>query len=166
MRFEVLVDRSERPNKCTILPLEGKAEFDIVRFQRGKRLGPLTGEFLLHPEGESLDVVVKTLTSPPESLSAIDCTWKKLPGILANLVRPWPRLVRIPQGFVTAYPRRNKAGKDPVEGLATIEALFIAAAFLSDWDATLFAKYRFAPEFLQLNMTVFANYGLKTGTAG
>jgi hypothetical protein len=73
---------------------------------------------------------------------------------------PLPRLVRIPEGFTTAYARRNKEGKDPDAGLATIEALFIAAAFLGFWDESLLEKYYFKSEFLKGNEALWRKYRL------
>ena len=77
------------------------------------------------------------------------------------MARPLPRLARIPDGFVTAYPRRNKEGNDPEAGLATIEALFIAAAFLGNWDESLLDKYHFQNSFLEINREIFERFGLR-----
>lgn len=163
MRFEILVDRSETVAKCTILPLAYRPDFDIVRFPRGKPLPPLKGDLLLHHEGESLATLAPKLAVPGERqllLSSVDCVWKRLPLILGWIERPWPTLARIPDGFVTAYPRKNKQNLDPEGGLATIEALFIAAAFLGHWDETLLKEYHFGPAFLADNRAVFARYGV------
>ena len=160
MRFQILVDRSERINKCTILPLAGHPDLDIVRYHRGKPLPALAGEMLLHPEGASLDALPRR-ESPVHTLSAIDCTWKRLAAVLRQVAEPMPQLVKIPQGFVTAYPRRNKQNRDPDAGLATIEAVFIAAAFLGHWDESLLSQYAFAADFLALNRQVFADYGVR-----
>ena len=160
MRFQVLVDRSERVNKCTILPLAGHKDLDIVRYNRGQPLAALTGQLLLHPEGLSLDAWRGATDQGPAvvSLSAVDCTWKRLHTVLSFIAKPLPTLVGIPQGFVTAYPRRNKLDKDPDAGLATIEAVFIAAALLGHWDLTLLSRYAFAAEFLRLNKATFEHY--------
>ncbi|MFZ2512267.1 MAG: hypothetical protein WAW85_14400 [Gordonia sp. (in: high G+C Gram-positive bacteria)] len=160
--FEVLVDRSERAAKCTILPLAYRDDFAIRRIRRGVPLGPLSGDLLLHPDGESLATLAPRLRAdgPVERLSAIDCTWKQLPRFLRWVPEPLPLLAGIPPGFVTAYPRKNKVDLDPDGGLATIEALFIADAFLGGWDETLFTEYYFGAAFLAANASVFARYGL------
>lgn len=159
MKFEILVDKSESVTKCTILPLEYRTDFEIVRFGRNRPIAALTGDFLLHPEGQLLSDV-RVQGAKVEKISLIDCNWRWLPGILQHLAQPWPALVRIPEGFVTAYPRRNKEGRDPENGLATIEALFIAAAFLGRWDETLLKEYYFAGRFLEINCKTFAAFGL------
>lgn len=158
MIYEVLVDRAETPNKCTILPLADRPDFEILRFEHNQRLKPLTGDVLLHPEGTPLDRV--GLKGSVRKIAAIDCTWKKLARFVKRIDGPLPVLCGIPDGFVTAYPRRNKKDQDPEEGLATIEALFIAAAFLGRWDESLFSRYHFGASFLALNKAVFERYGV------
>jgi len=160
MRFQVLVDRSERINKCTILPLAGHRDLDILRYNRGQPLAALTGQLLLHPEGQPLDLW-RSASVPAATvltLSAIDCTWKRLHTVLHCIAKPLPILVGIPTGFVTAYPRRNKQDKDPGAGLATIEAVFIAAALLGHWDTSLLGHYAFAEAFLRQNKKTFEQY--------
>lgn len=157
MIYEVLVDRAETANKCTILPLAARQDFEILRFEPNQRLKPLTGDLLLHPEGVPLD---RKEHAGVRKISAVDCTWKKLTRFVKRIDGPLPALGRIPDGFVTAYPRRNKKDLDPDQGLATIEALFIASAFAGHWDESLFSRYHFGREFLHLNREAFARYGV------
>lgn len=158
MIYEVLVDRAETANKCTILPLADRRDFEILRFEPNQRLKPLTGDLLLHPEGVPLDPATH---SGLRKISAVDCTWKKLTRFVKRIDGPLPALGRIPDGFVTAYPRRNKKDLDPDQGLATIEALFIASAFAGNWDESLFARYHFGHEFLARNRETFERYGVR-----
>lgn len=158
MRFEILVDRTESPNKCTILPLGYREDFRIVRFDRRYPIAALTGTLLLHPDGAPLVSAAPKAVVPV--LSAIDCNWKRLGRILAKVAGPLPPLVRIPDGFRTAYLRRNKRDLDPGQGLATIEALFLAAAFLGTWDESLLAEYPMAGEFLAANAAAFERHGI------
>ena len=170
--YELLVDRDEQAHKCTILPLAYRADFAIRRFHMKAALPPLRAELLLHMDGESLDLLVPTLRAERaargggaaeplvQSLALIDCVWKRCGRILELIERPLPRLARVPAGFLTAYPRRNKQNLDPADGLATIEALFIAAAFLDVWDESLLKEYHFGARFLAINVPVFARYGL------
>lgn len=158
MNYEILVDHSETANKCTILPLAYRSDFRIRRVTAGKIL-PLHAQFLLHPEGEVLSLETHAGDRQAD-LAAIDCIWRRLAPIMQLVATPIPRLVRIPEGFVTAYPRKSRLSFDPPKGLATIEALFIAAALLGNWDETLLREYYFAREFLALNRTVFESYGV------
>lgn len=158
LEFEIVVDKGETPNKCTILPLADRADFLIMRPARSEPIPTLTGDLLLHPDGELLSEI-KGLNV--RRLSVIDSNWKWLPLLMNRVQPPVPRLARIPSGFRTAYPRRSKKNTDPEEGLATIEAVFIAAAFLGHWDESLFAKYHFGADFLAMNKDAFLRYGVR-----
>ena len=162
MRYEILVDRTERPQKCSILPLAYREDFRIVRFDRRYPIASLTGSLLLHPEGVPLSELAAEETPRGDftTLSAIDCNWIRLDAVLGKIVGPSPPRVRIPDGFQTAYRRRNKHDLDPERGLATIEALFIASAFLGVWDETLLQEYPTAAEFLSSNAALFERHGL------
>lgn len=157
LTFEVLVDRNENPRKCTVQPLSYRSDFKLRRFGGRAVFGRLEADLLLHIDGESLDQMV---LGPVQMLAVIDCHWKRCAPIIARIDAPLPRLARIPNGFETAYPRRNMEGKDPEGGLATIEALFIAAAFLGVWDETLLKEYHFAKAFLEMNRAAFVRFGL------
>lgn len=162
MRYEILVDRTERPKKCSILPLAYREDFRIVRFDRRYPIASLTGSLLLHPDGELLhSSTAQRLTRPaPLVLSAVDCNWMRLTAVMGRIVGPLPPMVRIPDGFRTAYRRRNKRDLDPTGGLATIEALFLATAFVGVWDETLLREYPMAAEFLDVNAPLFERHGL------
>lgn len=157
MRFEILMDRKENPRKCTILPQKERADFTIRYFAGPRPIPAFAADCLLHIDGEDMAAIARGTV---HSVALIDCNWKKVEGALQKVVRPLPRLVRIPDGFETAYPRRNLEGKDPPTGLATIEALFIAGAFLGEWDDTILDKFHFKREFLERNQALWKKYGL------
>ena len=50
-----------------------------------------------------------------------------------------------------AYPRVSKLGTDPDNGLATVEALFLAYHILGRPTECLLDHYHWADEFLRLN---------------
>ncbi|MFN2428162.1 MAG: hypothetical protein ABR587_17140 [Candidatus Binatia bacterium] len=162
MRYEILVDRTERPKKCSILPLAYRSDFHIVRFDRRKAIAPLTGDLLLHPDGVPLSTLTpgELPASDALVLSAVDCNWIRLETVLGRIAGPLPRRVRIPDGFQTCYLRRNKQGLDPQGGLATIEALFLASAFLGVWDESLLREYPMAAGFIDVNAALFESHGL------
>ena len=54
-------------------------------------------------------------------------------------------------GYRTAYPRRSKRNTDPDEGLASVEALFLAYHILGRPTHGLLDHYRWAEEFLRIN---------------
>jgi pre-rRNA-processing protein TSR3 len=156
LKYEIIVDHGESSNKCTILPLTYRPDFRILR---GSKAMGLDSEILLHPEGTPLDQLTQ-LRGTVQTVAAIDCVWRRLDPILRRLRKPLPQAVGIPDGFVTAYPRRSKMTVDPTGGLATIEALFIAAAFIGTWDESLLKEYFSADEFLTLNEGAFIRYGI------
>ncbi len=130
----------------------------VLRFTRGQPIARLTSELLLHPEGISL--AEYRPKSPVTCVAAVDCRWQRLGPIIGHIAGPLPDLVAIPADFKTAYPRINKKNLDPDQGLATIEALFIAGAFLGCWDETLLSRYHFADEFLRCNREAFQRFSL------
>lgn len=156
LEYEIIVDHGETSNKCTILPLKYRSDFHI--HQVPSSFSP-QAEILLHPKGLALNTFVE---SKPriERVAAVDCIWRRLEPILQEIQAPHIQ-VSIPDGFVSAYPRVSKKDHDPSGGLATIEALFIAAAFLGHWDLTLLREYFFAEKFLEMNQAVFYDYGLR-----
>ncbi len=157
LKYEIIVDHSETSKKCTILPLSYRDDFSIRRYVPNRVLMPLSADVLLHPDGVPLDQLSKPKAI---KIAALDCIWRRLEAILKGLKGPIPTLVSIPAGFETAYPRESKDSSDPSRGLATIEALFITAAFLGRWDVSLLDKYYFGDAFLTRNMAVFQEYGL------
>jgi pre-rRNA-processing protein TSR3 len=148
MIYEVILDGGETANKCTIAPLADRPDFRLIPTRGGVELGPLRSPVLLHPEGACLTAWTGT-GAPPDGIAAIDCVWSRVPTLLGRIQGRLPALYKIPEGFVTAYPRTNKQGADPDRGLATIEAIFLAAALLGRWDPTLLSRYAFCRRFLE-----------------
>jgi pre-rRNA-processing protein TSR3 len=54
-------------------------------------------------------------------------------------------------GYKTAFPRRSKLYVDPDNGLATVEALYLAHHILGRPTDGLLEHYRWAEEFLRMN---------------
>lgn len=160
MRYEVILDSGETPNKCTIAPLAHRPDFHIFRVSKSLALGPFSSTVLLHPEGICMTQVGSSLGTVT-GIASIDCIWRRLPGLLNRLSGEIPTKVRIPDGFVTAYPRKSSYDTDPDCGLATIEALFIASSLFGNWDVTLLSSYYFGRKFVELNANRFIELGVK-----
>lgn len=161
MIFEVVLDSGETANKCTIAPLVGRNDFMIYPVKGAASMGPLRSTVLLHHEGESILNLANDLASIT-GIAAIDCVWKRLDPILKKIEQPLPRLVKIPTGFITAYPRQSKKEYDPKSGLATIEAIFVASALLGNPDLSLLSQYYFGKNFLEINQINFEKFKVKT----
>lgn len=160
MFFEILIDHGETKNKCTIAPQTTREDFRISRARGQRSITPFISEILLHHEGLSLASLNRN-EKETYGIACIDCVWRRLPILMRKIPSPLPQLVSIPSSFVTAYPRRSKnTGDDPTGGLATIEALFIAASFLGKWDETLLSKYYFSDLFLEMNKLTFESFGI------
>ena len=160
--FEVLMDRRENKKQCTVYPLRARPDFSLRYFDNGKEMLPaFAADILLHVGGEPLDAFRARHTGA-RRIATIDCTWKRLATVIDRVAAPMPKLVKIPGEFVTAYPRRSKIpGMDPEGGLATIEALFIAAAFLGKWDESLLGEFHFKNQFLELNSENWKKFNLR-----
>ncbi len=159
MFYEVVIDSQETANKCTIAPLAFRPDFHLFRAKGGTMLGPLQSTLLLHHKGDCLLEVRKGI-GEVHGIAAIDCVWSQLNNLSSRIQGALPQLVRIPQGFVTAYPRRSEKNTDPTEGLATIEAIFVVSALLGHWDASLFSHYYFGRQFVELNSSRFLELGI------
>ncbi len=159
MFYEVVIDTGETANKCTIAPLEQRSDFRLFRVGQDRILGPLQSSFLLHHEGECLTKTAQ-IEGKVQGIASIDCVWNRLDPVLRKVSGALPRFVKIPDGFVTAYPRISKKDLDPAGGLATIEAVFTAAALLGSWDASLFSQYYFGREYIVRNAQRFLELGV------
>lgn len=79
--YEIVVDKNESPNKCTILPLAYRTDFLILRPGRGEIIAPPTGNLLLHPDGELFNEMPDAGIT---RLSVIDSNWKWLQHLLGR----------------------------------------------------------------------------------
>jgi pre-rRNA-processing protein TSR3 len=132
----------ENPRKCSILPLRGRP--DLI--------------FLTHPVTEPLilDGYVRLAADgPPLSsddsdagLLLLDGSWRWAEVMNRSFLDVPPRSLT---GYRTAYPRVSKRGTDPDNGLASVEALFVAYLILDRPTAGLLDHYRWIEEFLRLN---------------
>lgn len=160
--FEILIDARENKRQCTIHPIREREDFQIRYFDRTRSpLAAFGTEILLHVDGIDL-AEDREKNGLAHSVGLIDCTWKWVAPTMERLEKSPARLVKIPAAFLTAYPRKSKyPGLDPDGGLATIEAVFIAAAFAGSWDESLLEKYHFKNDFLQINSELWKKYDLR-----
>ena len=135
----VLRHPKERRSKCTLTPLEGRA--DLV-FRKALPDHPFdaTGHILL-----ALDAPTLSAADAGRPLVLLDSTWRLL-GAVERCVSGAPVRRGLPR-VATAYPRKSKTKPDPAEGLASVEALFLARLLLGWRDDALLAEYRWADAF-------------------
>jgi pre-rRNA-processing protein TSR3 len=139
----VLRDPRESWARCSLRPLRDREDVRFVSWREDLEL-VVGHRVLLDPEGPVLSEA-----DADRGLFVIDSSWRRLPRIGSAVVDDPPRRSLPP--LRTAYPRRSSTFQDPAAGLATVEALFAAAALLGRPDPTLLDGYRFAEAFLAAN---------------
>jgi rRNA small subunit aminocarboxypropyltransferase len=136
----------ESPKKCSLTPLREREEWPIrwIHCSIGDavEVGEVT---LLHPDGDPLGPADTT-----RPLLLIDSSWRDLPRVLRGVSGTLHKR-RLPEGLVTAYPRKSSLFEDPETGLASIEALHAAVAMLGQRDDRLLEGYYWAEQYLQQN---------------
>jgi pre-rRNA-processing protein TSR3 len=132
----------ERVAKCSLRFLHGRTEMTFLRARPGFSFDA-TGFTLLAVDAPPLSVA-----DAGRPLLVLDSTWRWLPQLLA-CVRGAPVPRSIPGAVVTAYPRASKLFADPVAGLASVEALYVARRLLGDDDSSLLDGYHWKDTFLQ-----------------
>jgi pre-rRNA-processing protein TSR3 len=134
--------RHENPRKCSILPLRGRADLVFLNYPVAER-PPLDGYVRLAAEGPPLSAA-----DAAHGLLLLDGSWRWAAAMTRDFADVPPRSL---SGYTTAYPRVSKRGTDPDNGLASVEALYVAYRILGRPTAGLLDHYRWAEEFRRLN---------------
>ena len=100
----------------------------------------------------AVDAPPLSIADQGKPLLLLDSTWRWLPQLDA-CVTGKPIRRSIPGGLCTAYPRVSKVFDDPANGLASIEALYVARKLLGDDDPQLLHGYHWKNEFLRIVAT-------------
>ncbi len=138
----IVRDAHENPKKCSVLPLKGRRDLVFVNYPSGQR-PDLTGYVRLAAEGPEL-----SFADAKAGLLLLDASWRWAKVMNRDYQDVPPRSLH---GYVTAYPRVSKLGTDPSNGLASVEALYLAYHILGRPILGLLDHYRWASEFLALN---------------
>jgi pre-rRNA-processing protein TSR3 len=131
----------ERRSKCSLTPLEGRADISFCRARPGWTFDA-TGFTLL-----ALGAPVLSMEDAGRPLLLLDSTWRLLPQLEACILGEGVR--RTLPKVSSAYPRVSKIAEDPQGGLASVEALFLAKVMLGERDDTLLENYHWRSEFLE-----------------
>jgi pre-rRNA-processing protein TSR3 len=138
----IVRSRRENPKKCSILPLRGRADLIFLTYPIAVPPG-LHGYVRLAAEGPEL-----SSDDASCGLLLLDASWRWAEAMNQSFGDLPPRSLH---GYRTAYPRKSKRGTDPENGLASVEALFVAYHLLGRPTSGLLEHYRWAEEFLRLN---------------
>jgi pre-rRNA-processing protein TSR3 len=132
----------ENPRKCSILPLRGRPDLVFLNYPVAHPPA-LEGYVRLAAEGEELGPA-----DAGRGLLLLDGSWRWAGAMTRDFQHVPPRSLH---GWRTAYPRVSKQGTDPENGLASVEALFVAYLILGRPTDGLLEHYRWAEEFVRLN---------------
>jgi pre-rRNA-processing protein TSR3 len=133
---------AENPRKCSVLPLRGRPDLVFLHYPVQRR-PPLEGYVRLAAEGPPL-----SLDDAWAGLLLLDGSWRWAGAMTRDFEDVAARSL---SGWKTAYPRVSKLGTDPDNGLASVEALFLAYHLLGRPTEGLLDHYRWAAEFVEVN---------------
>ncbi len=130
----------ERRSKCSLTPLEGREALSFHRARLGWTFD-MTGFTVL-----ALGAPEMSEADAGRPILLLDSTWRLLPQVEACLVGEGVR--RTLPAVPTAYPRISKIAEDPMGGLASVEALYLARLLIGERDDSLLSSYHWRKEFL------------------
>jgi pre-rRNA-processing protein TSR3 len=147
----ILRHQRENLKKCSLRGLEVRA--DCRFFTYPKSAIPDTTNYLLL----AMDAPPLRAEDANKGLFLLDATWRYASKML-NFVESKAIIEKrsIPAGFRTAYPRRQDDCPNPEEGLASIEALYIAYVITGRDPVGLLDNYYWREAFLEKNKALFA----------
>jgi pre-rRNA-processing protein TSR3 len=137
----VIRHEKERLAKCSLRLLHERPEITFLRARPGFSFDA-TGFTLL-----AVDAAPLTAADAGRPLLLLDSSWRWLPQLLAAVTGA-PVRRSIPASVRTAYPRQSKVFSDPEQGLASVEALYVARRILGDDDPSLLHGYHWREAFL------------------
>jgi pre-rRNA-processing protein TSR3 len=132
----------ESRQKCSVWPLRGRSDLLFLPYPVVDRPG-LQNYIRLAAEGPELSAA-----DASAGVLLLDGSWRWAAAMTRDFVDVPPRSLR---GFHTAYPRVSKLGTDPDNGLASVEALYLAYHILGRDTAGLLDHYHWREEFLRRN---------------
>lgn len=142
LRTVIVRHPKESPRKCSILPLRDRADVTFYAYPVKDR-PDLSCYIRLAAEGPPL-----TEADCGRGILLLDGSWRWAAAMTRDFADVPPRSLA---GYRTAYPRVSKRGTDPGNGLASIEALYIAYRILGRPPGGMLDHYHWAEEFLRLN---------------
>ena len=131
----------ERRSKCSLTPLEGRADIAFHKAREGWQFD-MSGFTIL-----ALGAPEMSAADAGRPLLLLDSTWRLLPQLEACLHGAGVRRTLPVVG--TAYPRVSKLREDPHGGLASVEALYLAKLLIGERDDRLLEAYYWRESFLE-----------------
>lgn len=138
----IVRDPHESTRKCSIWPLRGLPGLIFLRYPLTER--PSMENYIrLAAEGPEL-----TSDDAGKGILLLDASWRWADKMTREFLDVPPRSLN---GYKTAYPRVSKLGTDPDNGLASVEALFLAHHLLGRSTIGLLDHFRWREDFLKAN---------------
>lgn len=142
----VIRHRKENLKKCSLRGLESRPDFRFYRYPM-ENIPDLTGCVMLAMEGEEL-----TEADGAFGLLLIDATWRYAAQMVSMVDKAITLPKRaLPRHFRTAYPRTQTECPNPEEGLASVEALYLAYMLTGRPTEGLLDGYYWKDQFLEIN---------------
>lgn len=138
----LIIHPKEKRVKCSLEPLRGRPDLCFMDFSTKQPI-ELSGYVRLSVDGLPL-----TGADTKCGILLIDGSWRHAARMHEQFAAVPPRSLA---GFRTAYPRVSKLFHDPAEGLASVEALYIAYRVLGRPTDGLLDAYFWREQFLRLN---------------
>jgi pre-rRNA-processing protein TSR3 len=155
----ILRHRKENRKKCSLTPIEGLEGIEFFTYPKDLMQLPIVP-----------GTIVLVMGAPPlparESASPvllIDGTWRLAEVMWEQLSQRYGSLFcpySLPS-CSTAYPRRQTDCEDPNEGLASIEALYLAHTLLGRRTEGLLESYHWRELFLERNRLLWEQIALE-----
>lgn len=140
----VLRHRRENLKKCSLRGLEEREDFRFIPYPT-PTLPDLSHYVML-----AIDAPPLSLADASSGLFVIDATWRYAEKMLSFVdSRVVIERRSIPSHYRTAYPRRQDDCPFPDQGLATIEAIYIAYEILGRDVTGLLDGYHWKQQFLK-----------------
>lgn len=143
LRTLILRHRKENLKKCSLSGLETREDLCFFTYPIDP-LPPLSGYVLL-----TLDAPMLSKEDQHLGLFLIDGTWNYA-KVMERQIPPMKKR-RLPNGFQTAYPRKQTGCLKKEEGLASVEALYVAYSLIGRNPDGLLNHYYWKNAFLEKN---------------
>ncbi|MEZ5315560.1 MAG: DUF367 domain-containing protein [Chlamydiales bacterium] len=142
----IIQHQKERVKKCSLSPLKGDKDFLFYSYPL-KVLPPIDGYVLLSADAPQ----ILSRENRNQGLLLLDGTWKLVKKMESQLEIPETVIYRsLPSGIQTAYLRRQEVEN----GLASIEALFMAFIITGRQSQGLLDHYYWKKNFLEKNQSL------------
>ena len=135
--------QAENRKKCSVWPLRDREDILFLPYPLTKPRPDLSGYIRLAAEGPELSGA-----DHGQGILLLDGSWRWAASMTREFEDIPPRSLSM---WKTAYPRVSRLGTDPDNGLASVEALFLAYQIMGYDTTGLLKHYLWADRFLQLN---------------